>query len=101
MPKRREPFTYEIQYVKTADKFFKDHEDVREEYEDAIKELLVGEHPEKIDVKRIKGKKNNYYRIKLDGYRVVYTLINNTIVVVNTMLAGPRGDIYKKMNGLK
>ena len=101
MPKRREPFSYEIQYVKAADKFFKDHEDVREEYEDAIKELLVGEHPEKIDVKRIRGKKNNYYRIKLDGYRVVYTLINNTIVVVNTMLAGPRGDIYKKMSGLK
>ena len=88
MPKRREPFSYEIQYVKVADKFFRDHEDVREQYEDAIKELLVGEPPEKIDVKRIKGKKNNYYRIKLDGYRVVYTLIDNTIVVVNTMLAG-------------
>ncbi|MCR4658265.1 MAG: type II toxin-antitoxin system RelE/ParE family toxin [Lachnospiraceae bacterium] len=100
MPKRNGPFSYEIQYVKAADKFFRDHEDVRKQYEDAIKQLLVGEHPEKIDVKRIKGKKNHYYRLKLNGYRVVYTLINNIVVVVKTMLAGPWGDVYKKMKGL-
>ena len=92
---------YEIQYTKAADKFLKDHEDVREEYEAAIKELLGGDHPEKIDVKRIKGKRNDYYRIKLGGYRVVYTIINGKIVVIITKLAGPRGDVYKKMSGLK
>ncbi len=97
----KKSFSYDIQYTKAADKFFKDHEDIREQYEGAIKELLIGEHPESIDVKRIKGKKNDYYRIKLGGYRVVYTLINNTIVVVTTILAGPRGDVYKKMTGLR
>lgn len=35
----------EIQYTKAADKFFKDHENVRKQYEDA-----VGEHSERIDV---------------------------------------------------
>ena len=58
-------FIYEIQYTKAADKFFKVHENVRSEYEDAIKELLVGDHPEKVDVKRIKGKRNDYFRIRL------------------------------------
>lgn len=101
MSGKKEHFSYDIQYTKIADKFFNTHEDIRERYEDAIKELLIGEHPERIDVKKIKGKKNDYYRIKLDGYRVVYALINNTIVVVNTLLAGPRGDVYKKMKGLK
>ena len=101
MRNRRKPLSYDIQYTKAADKFFKDHEDIREQYEAAIKELLTGEHPESIDVKRIRGKKNDYYRIKLGGYRVVYTLINETIVVVTTILAGPRGDVYKRMSGLK
>ena len=93
--------TYEIQYTKAADKFFKNHEDIRSEYENAIKELLVGEHPEKIDVKRIKGKRNDYYRIRIGNYRIVYAIINGKIVVVSTIIAGARGDIYKKMNAMK
>jgi mRNA interferase RelE/StbE len=93
--------SYEIQYTKAADKFLKTHEDVREQYEDAIKQLLVGEHPEKVDVKRIRGKRNDYYRIKLGGYRVVYAIINGKVIVISTLLAGVRGDVYKKMNGLK
>lgn len=98
---RNQNFTYEIQYTKAADKFFRTHEDVREEYKSAIKELLVGEHPEKVDVKRIKGKKNDYFRIRLGGWRVVYAVINGKIIVINTLLAGSRGDAYKKMDGLK
>ncbi len=90
---RRKQLEYEIQYTKAADKFLKTHEEVREQYEDAIKELLVGNHPEKVDVKRIKGKRNDYYRIKLGEYRVVYAIINGKIVVINTMLAGVRGDV--------
>lgn len=94
-------FLYEIQYTKAADKFFKTHEDVRSEYKEALKELLVGDHPERVDVKRIRGKKNDYYRIKLGAYRVIYTVINGKVVVIMTILAGARGDIYKKMDGLK
>jgi mRNA interferase RelE/StbE len=92
---------YDIQYTKAADKFLKAHEDVREKYEDAIRELLVGEHPETVDVKRIKGKRNDYFRIRLGDYRVIYAIINGKIVVIHTLLAGLRGDVYKKMNGLK
>lgn len=98
---KREDFSYVIQYTKVADKFLKTHEDVREQYENAIKELLVGAHPEKVDVKRIKGKRSCYYRIKLGGCRVVYTIINGKIIVISTILAGVRGDVYKKMGGLK
>ncbi len=94
-------FSYEIQYTKAADRFFENHEDVRSEYEESIKELLIGDHPEKIDVKRIKGKRNSYYRIRLNNYRVIYTVINGKIIVISTLLAGSRGDVYKKMTGLK
>lgn len=98
---RKREITYNIQYTKAADKFLDKHEDVRKQFEDAIKELLIGEHPEKVDVKRIRGKRNDYFRISLGQYRVVYTVINGKIVVINTILAGPRGDVYKKMSGLK
>ena len=94
-------FEYEIQYTTAADKFLKEHEEIRNEYEDAIRELLVGDHPEKIDVKRIKGKRNDYYRIRLGNCRVVYAIINGRIIVIKTLLAGSRGDVYKKMSGLK
>lgn len=94
-------FSYEIEYTKAADKFLKDHEEIRKQYEDAIRELLIGDHPEKIDVKRIKGKRNDYYRIRIGEYRLVYALINGKIVVIKTLVAGARGDVYKKMSGLK
>ena len=87
-------FSYDIRYTKVAEKFFRAHEA-------AIRELLVGEHPEKVDIKKIKGKRSDYYRIRLGDYRVVYALINGAIVVVNTILAGASGDVYKKMSGWK
>ena len=98
---KRADFHYEIQYTRAADKFLKTHEDIRTQYEDAIKELLVGNHPERVDVKRIKGKRNDYYRIRLGGFRVVYAIINGKIVVISTLLAGSRGDVYKKKDGMK
>ena len=94
-------FTYEIQYTKAADKFFKAHEAVRMEYKEVLKELLVGEHPEKVDVKRIKGKKNDYYRIRLGACRVIYTVINGKVVVIKTILAGTRGDVLQEDGWLK
>ncbi|MCR5138208.1 MAG: type II toxin-antitoxin system RelE/ParE family toxin [Oscillospiraceae bacterium] len=98
---RKAGFTYEIRYAKAAEKFFTTHEEIREQFEESIRELLSGEHPEQVDVKRIRGKRNDYYRIRLGEYRVVYAVINGTIVVIHTLLAGPRGDVYKKMGGLK
>lgn len=39
---------YTIVYTKLADRFLNKHEDVRDDFEDAIKELLSGTHPEKV-----------------------------------------------------
>ena len=81
---KRTSFNYEIQYTKAADKFLKTHEDVRTQYEEAIKELLVGDHPEKVDVKRIRGKRNDDYRFKLGGYRVGFAFTSLAIPEMNT-----------------
>lgn len=92
---------YEIKYTKAAEKFFEKHRAVREQYENALKELLTGDNPGKVDLKRIQGKGSTYYRIRLGDYRVVFAIINGKIVVILTLLAGSRGDIYKKISGLK
>ena len=91
---------YESQYTKKAEKFFKKHEKVREQYELSIQRLITDDHPEEIDVKKISGKMNEYFRIRLGNYRVIYAVINKRIVVINTLLAGARGDVYKKMTNL-
>jgi mRNA interferase RelE/StbE len=91
---------YEIQYTKKAEKFFKKHEKVREQYELSIQRLITDDQPEEIDVKKISGKMNEYFRIRLGNYRVIYAVINKRIVVINTLLAGARGDVYKKMTNL-
>ena len=93
--------SYEIFYTKAADKFLITHEDVRQKYEANMHELLVGEHPESVDVKRIQGKKSVYFRMRIGEHRIVFTVVNGKIIVVTTLLAGVRGDIYKKMGGLK
>lgn len=82
---KKEGIQYELQYTKAADKFLKIHEDVRIQYEAAIRELMLGDHPEKVDVKRIKGKHNDYFRIQLVGYRIVYAVINGKIVVITAL----------------
>lgn len=97
----RKVFTYKIQYTKAADKFFKAHGDIKELYESSIKELFIGNHPEQIDIKRIRGKRNDYYQMKIGNYRVIYAIIKGIIVVIDTIVAGPRGDVYKKIGGLK
>ena len=91
---------YEIQYTKKTENFFKKHEKVREQYELSIQRLITDDHPEEIDVKKISGKMNEYFRIRLGNYRVIYAVINKRIVVINTLLAGARGDVYKKMTNL-
>ena len=91
----------EINYTQAADKFFRRHETVRKKYRAAIIAWVTGDHPEKIDIKKISGKRNDYFRMRIGEYRVIYTIINGKIVVVNTLIAGSRGDIYKKMDGLK
>ena len=97
----KEASSYEILYTKAADKFLKTHEDIRQKYEADMRELLVGEHPESVDVKRIQGKKSVYFRMRIGEYRIVFTVVNGKVIVVTTLLAGVRGDINKKMDGLK
>ena len=92
---------YVIDYKKPAEKFFKKHEDIRQEYESDLSIFLDDESSARVDVKIIKGKRREYYRMRISNWRVIFMIAEGQITVVNTLLAGSRGDIYKKIGGLK
>ena len=98
---KRSPTSYKIQYEKSAEKFFSNHEDIRRLCIQEIAEFLVGDHPERVDIKTLSGKRNKYYRMRIGDWRIIFSIINGKIVVINTILAGSRGDIYKKIGGMK
>ncbi|MBR2207932.1 MAG: hypothetical protein IJ859_03890 [Synergistaceae bacterium] len=91
-----------VRYEKDAKKFFDKHKDIQRQYEVSAEEFFTGEHPEKIDVKPIKGKQGEYYRMRLGKWRVIFTYDEELmVVIVNSIMAGSRGDVYKKIGGLK
>ncbi|MBQ6971175.1 MAG: hypothetical protein IJP86_02340 [Synergistaceae bacterium] len=91
---------YDIDYKKPAEKFFRKHEDVRQKYEADLAVFLTDESSARVDVKNIKGKRCEYYRMRIGSWRVIFMIADGKITVVNTILAGSRGDIYKKIGGL-
>jgi mRNA interferase RelE/StbE len=58
----------------------------------AIESLSVNPRP--VGGKKLKGKGENLWRIRIGGYRVVY-LIDDTIQVVNIRKIGNRRDVYE------
>ena len=85
-----------FQYSSKAEKFLSKHEDIREKFKaDAIK-LINNDHPETVNYKRMKGKFKGYDRIAIGGYRVIFRFVRGIGVIVDTVNAGARGDIYKK-----
>ena len=71
---KRSSSSYEIQYEKTAEKFFRKHEDIRRQYIQEIAEFLVGDHPERVDVKILSGKRNKYYRMRIGDWRIILSM---------------------------
>ena len=88
-----------FEYSKPADKFFRKHEDVRAKFETDAKRIIHKNHPELVNYKPLQGKLKEYFRIAIGGYRVIYKVINGEVIVVDVIMAGSRGDVYKKIQG--
>ena len=71
------------------------HEDIRTEFKEDVIKIIRNDHPEQVDYKRLKGNKSGYSRIAIRGYRILFTIIKDRIIIVNVVDAGSRGDIYK------
>ena len=80
-------------YSKQAEKFLSKHKDIKVKFEKTIYSLYTGE---KVDIKKMQGTKEPIYRIRINDYRVIFKVVDGQIIIINTILAGNRGEIYKQ-----
>jgi len=59
-----------------------------------MKRLLKNENTN-IDLKSLQGDKKGYYRIRVGNIRIIFSFLENQLVVVSVENIGFRGDIYK------
>ncbi|MBQ8209938.1 MAG: type II toxin-antitoxin system RelE/ParE family toxin [Clostridia bacterium] len=55
--------------------------------------LAIYKLPQTGDIKAMQGYEN-YYRLRVGDYRIIYTL-DNDVLLVRVIAVGNRGDIYK------
>lgn len=86
----------QFNYAKKAKSFFSKHEDLRNEFEDDIHAYYCRGQREGIDIRKMSGSRQ-WIRMKLQkDYRVIYCIVKQHIVVVNVLLAGARGEVYRQ-----
>ena len=91
----------QIIYSKSSDKFLgKNKHIITEEKSDglikkAVKNILYNKN-ENVDVVKMVNYNPNHYRIRTGKIRIVFTLINDIITVVDVRDIDFRGNIYKK-----
>ena len=80
---------YKVEFSKRA---AKDYKKLPENYKGLI-DLALSRLAEGLvtDIKPVRGEKD-VYRLRVGKYRVLFTIVGDTILVVKI---GPRGDVYK------
>ncbi len=78
-------------YSKSANKFFIKHKDI----EEMFKKNIINENPN-TDIKALKGFKG-LLRMRIKDYRIIFKVVNGQIIIIEVLLAGNRGEIYKKL----
>ena len=84
-----------IEYAKSAAKALQRMDKgLRHRIHDAI--IGLTKTPPEGDIKPMQGFKDGRYRLRVDGYRVIYRYDNRgTMIVLFIIDVGARGDVYK------
>ena len=74
------------------------HKELLQVPKSAVKKIVIAidrlvENPRPMGVKKLKGTKEDLYRIRVGDYRVIYT-VDDVIRIVNIRRIGDRKDIY-------
>ena len=60
-----------------------------------FKKNIINEN-QNTDIKALKGFKG-LLRMRIKDYRIIFKVVNGQIVIIEVLLAGNRGEIYKKL----
>lgn len=89
----------EFTYSKKADKFLDKHSGLKDKFEENIRKFLLGD--KNINIKEMQGFKIPVYRMRISSYRIIFTRKNGEIIIIYTVDAGSRGDIYNNIKDIK
>lgn len=81
-------------YSKQAEKFFKTHQNIKEKFKRNIESVYLLNN-KNVDIKLLKGSKD-ILRMRINDYRIIYRVEENGTIIIDVVLAGNRGEIYKK-----
>ena len=85
---------YKVFFQKTA---FKEYSKlpvkIRKKIDEALEIIRINPLSEILRFKKIRGK-DNHYRIRIGGYRIIYSPQDETIIV-RVIRIGHRKDVYK------
>lgn len=85
----------EINCTKISLKFFNSHQNIFEKFKKNLINYYINKD-ENIDIKKLKTYEN-LFRMRISSYRIIYELKNGEIKIINVLMAGARGDVYKKL----
>ncbi|MDJ0597243.1 MAG: type II toxin-antitoxin system RelE/ParE family toxin [Crocosphaera sp.] len=85
---------YRIEFNKRVKKYFRS---IKPQDVQRIKTAItqLSENPRPIGYKKLKGQNNDYYRIRVGNYRVIYTIEDNVLLIV-VIRIGHRQEVYDK-----
>lgn len=89
----------EFIYSKKADKFFDKHINIKKEFEKKLISYFKGNM--NVDIKSLQGINIPIYRMRLEAYRIIFTRKNGDIIIIYTVDAGNRGEIYNNIKNIK
>ena len=84
----------ELNLTKSADKFFTKHTQIYDKFIQNLKSFYC-ENNQNIDIKAMKGHKN-LYRMRINDYRVIYSIQNGKMIIISVLMVASRGQVYKK-----
>lgn len=85
---------YQVKFKKSAYKEYKKlPTHIQKRVDKALTLLRVDPFNELLNIKQLQGHES-YYRIRLGDYRLIYTSINEQLIVLIIKI-GSRGDVYR------
>ncbi|NPV74311.1 MAG: type II toxin-antitoxin system RelE/ParE family toxin [Pelotomaculum sp.] len=86
---------FKVRFSKTVEKYYSSLHDRKlvRDIDKCISQLENNPFSGK-NIKKLKGDYKGYYRITTDGYRIIYRVEKDSMII-SIVSIGPRGDVYK------
>ena len=78
---------------------FRVDNDLKEEFEKNLISYFKGNR--NVDIKSLQGLNIPTYRMRLGTYRIIFTRKNGSIIIIYTIDAGNREEIYNNIKNIK